>query len=187
MSLEKESRKRTRKVNLQKIILSTVEIGGMLALATLAPNVLGAMGKLGLMPHQRQTESIMSARTRLIQKGFLKYKNGFLEITPLGRRFLQKKTLIDNYKNQKKKWDGRWRVLIFDIPENRRRDRDHIRQTLIDIGFVRLQKSVWVFPYDCEEFVTLLKADMKIGKNVLYMIVDAIEYDKPLKSCFNLQ
>lgn len=55
-----------------------------------------------------------------------------------------------------------------------------------EIGFVRLQDSVWVYPYDCEDFVALLKAELKIGKDVLYAIVDTIEQDKNLRRYFNL-
>jgi len=54
------------------------------------------------------------------------------------------------------------------------------------IGFVQLQKSVWVFPYDCEDLIILLKADFKVGKDVLYMIVDKIENDREIKKVFNL-
>ena len=54
------------------------------------------------------------------------------------------------------------------------------------IGFVRLQDSVWVYPYDCEDLITLLKADFRVGKDVLYLIVDSIENDKYLRAEFNL-
>ena len=74
-------------------------------------------------------------------------------------------------------WDKKWRVLIFDIPEHRRTLRNKIRNTLIGIGFLRVQYSVWIFPYDCEELVTLLKADFRIGKDLLYLIVERIEND----------
>ena len=55
-----------------------------------------------------------------------------------------------------------------------------------EIGFVRLQDSVWVYPYDCEDFIALLKAELKIGRDVLYAIVDTIEHDKNLRQHFNL-
>ena len=83
-----------------------------------------------------------------------------------------------------KDWDGKWRVVIFDIPEERKSIRNQIRKALVSVGFMRLQDSVWVYPYDCEDFITLLKADFKIGKEVLYMIVEELEYDKPVKSYF---
>lgn len=56
-----------------------------------------------------------------------------------------------------------------------------------DIGFVRLQDSVWVYPYDCEDFIALLKAELKVGKDVLYAIVDTIEFDKHIRRHFGLR
>ncbi len=56
-----------------------------------------------------------------------------------------------------------------------------------ELGFVRLQDSVWVFPYSCEEFLALLKAELKIGTSVLYMVVEEIENDKHLREHFNLK
>ena len=88
--------------------------------------------------------------------------------------------------NRPKRWDSRWRVLIFDIPEYRKSLRDKIRNTLRMIGFVHLQHSVWVYPYDCEDLVALLKADFKVGKDMLYMIVEELEGDYKLKSHFDI-
>jgi len=92
------------------------------------------------------------------------------------------------YKVKKpRKWDGRWRVLAFDISEKRRYLRKRIRSVLYSVGFVRLQDSVWIYPYDCEDMMTLLKADLKIGKEVLYLIVDSLENDKEYRKHFKLK
>ena len=64
---------------------------------------------------------------------------------------------------------------------------EQIRKTLLTIGFVRLQDSVWVYPYDCEDLITLFKADLKVGKDLLYLVADAVEYDFSLKRHFNLR
>lgn len=183
-SLEQESRKRSGRANLKKLILETAEISGFITLAALAPNVLWAMKKLGLLPKKRQNEFIRAARERLVRNGFLLYKKGLLQITNKGRFYLAKETSYEKFKN--KKWGGKWRVLIFDIPEKKKFIREQIRSALHSIGFMRLQNSVWIFPYDCEDLITLLKAELGIGKNVLYMIVDALEYDKPVRSYFGL-
>ena len=53
-------------------------------------------------------------------------------------------------------------------------------------GFLCIQGSVWVYPYDCEDLVALLKADLHIGKDVLYTIVEKIENDAWIKKHFNL-
>ena len=88
---------------------------------------------------------------------------------------------------KKRRWDQRWRVIIFDIPERRRKIRDRLRSTMRELGFARLQDSVWVYPYDCEDLMALLKADLKLGVSVLYMVVEHIENDKYLREQFSLK
>jgi len=86
-----------------------------------------------------------------------------------------------------KRWDGRWRVVIYDIHENRKVLRSRLQRTIQAFGFSKLQQSVWVYPYDCEELIILLKAEFKIGKDVLYMVVEKIENDTMLKEYFGLR
>ena len=109
-----------------------------------------------------------------------------LRLTAKGEQVLRRLELHDFKLRKPKRWDRKWRILIFDIPERRKGLRQKIRYTLKAIGFVRLQDSVWAYPYDCEDLVTLLKADFKVGKDLLYLIVDSLEYDKPLKEYFGL-
>ncbi|MFZ1720413.1 MAG: hypothetical protein WAU28_03620 [Candidatus Moraniibacteriota bacterium] len=49
-----------------------------------------------------------------------------------------------------RKWDKKWRVVIFDIPEKDRVFRGILREHLHEIGFFKLQQSVFVHPYPCE-------------------------------------
>jgi DNA-binding transcriptional regulator PaaX len=173
--------------NLEKIILQSVAFAGLLPIAILAPNVLGAMGKLGMLPKSREREFISNSRTRLIKKGLLKYENGFLQLTAAGEKQINRLRLLDYKLKKPKTWDEKWRVLIFDIPEYRKSLRNKIRHTLAALGFVRLQDSVWIYPYDCEDVLTLLKADFKIGKDLLYMVVEFLEHDKAMRARFGLK
>src|SRR3989338_8314191 len=185
-NLEASGRQKTRRKNITPFVLGAVGGAGILGLAVVAPNVLGAMGKLGLMPGRRQKEIINRARDRLLRQGLLKRENGFLRLTPKGTAALRFLEAREFKTNRPKRWDGKWRVLIFDIPEYRKGLRDKIRHTLEAIGFVRLQDSVWVYPHDCEDLIALLKADFKIGKDMLYMIVEELEGDKHLKQHFGI-
>ncbi len=47
-------------------------------------------------------------------------------------------------------WDKRWRLVTFDIPEHRRKDRLTLRRELRAQRFGLLQRSVWVSPHDVE-------------------------------------
>ena len=184
--LEKESKTRSRRANIQKLMLASVAVAGGISVALVAPGVLGAMGKLGLIPSARQLEIIKRSRSRLVSRGLLVYQGNMLRLTAKGEQVLRRLELHDFKLRKPKRWDRKWRILIFDIPERRKGLRQKIRYTLKAIGFVRLQDSVWAYPYDCEDLVTLLKADFKVGKDLLYLIVDSLEYDKPLKEYFGL-
>jgi len=49
-----------------------------------------------------------------------------------------------------------------------------------------IQDSAWVYPYDCEEFVALLKAHLRLGKDVVYAVVEEIGNDAPIRTHFKL-
>ncbi|OHA26994.1 MAG: CRISPR-associated endonuclease Cas2 [Candidatus Taylorbacteria bacterium RIFCSPHIGHO2_02_FULL_46_13] len=188
--LEKEMRKRTRRRNLQKILLRTVAAAGFMSIALLAPNALQALAKLGFINFKRKYQEktlINRSRDRLIKAGLLaRNEEGLLRLTPKGMAKLRQLELVDYKLPRPRRWDGKWRVLIFDIKEERKSLRDKVRRTLIALGFKRLQDSVWVYPYDCEDLITLLKADFKIGKDLLYLVVEKMEYDVPLRKQFGL-
>ncbi|KKR31409.1 MAG: hypothetical protein UT65_C0027G0004 [Parcubacteria group bacterium GW2011_GWF2_39_8b] len=185
-TIEERYRKRKSKNDIRKAVLTAVKIGGFLTLAMVAPNSLQYLKSFGITPGKRQKEIMARSRDRLVKDGLLKYDGKFVKLTDKGQTVLESLELKDWKIDKPKKWDGKWRMLIFDIPETRKSLRDKVRHTLLHIGFLRIQDSVWIYPYDCEDFVTLLKADFKIGKDLLYLIVDSIEYDKSYKKYFNL-
>lgn len=185
--MEESGKQRAKRRNIKRIVLQSVAAVGIIGVAIVAPNVLGAMKKLGLLPKRYDLGNIERARKDLVRDGFLRYdKAGMLRLTGKGEAQMRMLELSEYGKKVKRRWDGRWRVLTFDVPEYRKGLRDKIRRTLSAIGFVRLQDSVWVYPYDCEDLIVLLKADFKIGKDVLYMIVDELEYDGPIRKQFEL-
>lgn len=183
---EDKSKKKTRRQNIQKIILASVSIAGFMTIAAVAPNAIQALKLFGFDPKKRQKEIMMASIDRLIRQKFLEFKNGFIRLTTKGERKLKEFELRDWKVDKPKNWDKKWRVLIFDIPEKRRALRNKIRLTLISIGFLLLQDSVWIYPYDCEDLINLLKADFKVGKKLLYLIVDSVENDKNFRTAFNL-
>ncbi|MSR84830.1 CRISPR-associated endonuclease Cas2 [Candidatus Uhrbacteria bacterium] len=86
-----------------------------------------------------------------------------------------------------KRWDKKWRLLIFDIPEKRKITREQIRRFLQDVGFIRLQDSVWVHPYECREVLELLRTKYRIRSEALYAKVELLDNDHWLKKEFNLK
>ena len=84
-----------------------------------------------------------------------------------------------------KKWDGKWRVVVFDIPEGKRRLRDSLRMRLKTLGFYELQRSVFVFPYPCENEVTTLISAFGLEEEVR-ILEAAISYDRDLRKIFEV-
>lgn len=185
--LEEKSRKRGKRKNLQKIILRSVALAGILSVALVAPNVLSAIDKLGLTKSLREEEYISSSASRLKRRGLLEFKNGYYSLTPEGRKILRRFEFSDYKLNKPKKWDRKWRVVIFDIPEKKKKIRNHITLIFRQAGFERLQDSVWIYPYDCEDIIGLLKTDFGVGKYLLYMIVEELENDRHLREEFDLK
>ena len=184
--LEEKNKKRSRKENLQKLILEVVSDIGMLSVALMAPNVVKAMHKVGLVPKRRQNEYVSSSASKLVKRGLLFYDGKRYWMTSKGETLLCHWQFKDFRIEKPKKWDRKWRVMIFDIPERKRKIRDQIRTLFKLAGFYLLQDSVWVYPYDCEDILTLLKSELGVGKDVLYLIVDELENDKHLRNFFDL-
>lgn len=185
--LEETNAKRVRRHNIQKVILQTVTAAGVLSVAIVAPNALQALRQFGYKPHKRHKEVIARSRARLVEHGLLSYNpQGLLRVTPKGEAKLRQLEAHDYRLKKPRKWDGKWRILSFDIKEKRRGMRDKLRFTLRAIGFEKLHQSAWVYPYPCEDLINLLKADFKIGKDVLYIIADSIENDRALRAHFGL-
>ncbi len=189
--LEKEARTIRRRGYLQNAVLSAVYVAGVLAVAAVAPNTLQLLDKIG--PIRRFNEQTRSTASRLARKGFVTFEEihgrKCMRITEAGRRELERverEALLRAGPVRPKRWDRRWRMVVFDIPEKRRRTRDRLREMVSLYGFLRLQDSVWVYPYECEELVALLKAELKIGKDVLYAIVEKIENDLWIRKHFKL-
>ncbi len=81
------------------------------------------------------------------------------------------------------RWDGYWRFLIFDIPEDRALARDAFRRKLKQLGFIQFQKSVWIYPYPCETEIDFLTEVLKV-RRFLTLLTVKIKDDKPLRKSF---
>ncbi len=190
--IEEDVRKRRRKAETQRMILDVLATAGVISVAVMAPNVLGAMRSMGLIDPKKMLrgQNFNRAIARLKDGSYLKWTKErgkfFLEITEKGREKLRQLELRNFELPKPKRWDKKWRIIIFDIPETRKKVREQLRNTLIKIGFVKLQHSVWVYPYDCEDLLMLFKADLALGKNLLYIVADSVENDMRLRNYFNL-
>ena len=79
-----------------------------------------------------------------------------LTLSEKGKRYAMTYQL-DEMKIQKPNhWDGKWRLIAFDIPEKRKRIRDALRFRFLQIGLFEFQKSIFITPYPCENEIDFL-------------------------------
>lgn len=179
----------------------------------IARNILAAIGMAGLtyvaMGSPRGAHKIYRALWRRLTKkrfsgasinrslnklkargvvALVKTRRGWrLELTDKGRAELLEYETCEKFLQKPKRWDQKWRLLVFDIEEKRRKVRDDIRRTLLGLGFFRLQDSVWVFPYECEEVLELLRTKHHVRHEALFVRADTITNDRWLRERFQLK
>lgn len=96
-----------------------------------------------------------------------------------------------NYKfrrlaNKKEKWDGKWRMIAFDIPRECQKGRKALVYRLKTGGFYEMQESIFLYPYDCKSEVDALLELFKIKKYVRFGLLDFIDNEEKIKFKFKL-
>lgn len=114
-------------------------------------------------------------------------KQFYISLTKEGKKkanWLQ----IDALKIKKpKKWDGKWRIVIFDISQLKKFFRELFRGKLKELGFYPLQKSVWVIPYECQAEIELLRDFFGLTeKEVKLIVAEKIEKPEELRKFFKI-
>lgn len=189
-ALEKDAKRKRQWGAFQQAMLAAAAVGGVVLIAAMIPNAARLLKYFpGYKKGAKFNYQAKSVLGRLAAKGCIVFveEDGkrYARITEKGELMLQMETERASIAG-KKKWDRRWRVVIFDIPERRRNVRVRLRRLMEEYGFVHLQHSVWICPYDCEDLIALAKADFRIGADVLYMLVERLERDVHLREHFGL-
>ncbi len=85
------------------------------------------------------------------------------------------------------KWDGKWRIVIFDIPEKTKLERNQLRGLLKKNGFRKLQASVYVSPLPLNREAIKYLGETGLNNFIRIMKVEEMDNDKDLKKKFNLR
>jgi DNA-binding transcriptional regulator PaaX len=127
----------------------------------------------------------------LKRKGYLEIvkKNHqiYITLTKEGEKKAKKYQIDDLEIKKPKTWDRKYRIIVFDIPNVTRIKRDALRGKLKELGFYRLQQSVWVYPYECKKEIDLLREFFGLTPKELILISGKMEGDKFLRKFFNLK
>lgn len=109
-----------------------------------------------------------------------------VKLTEKGNLRILKYKLEEMTIQKTQKWDGRWRMVLYDIKKFKRREQEAIRRILNRLKFLQLQKSVYLTPYQCEKEIIFLREYFGVGTEVLYVIVQKIENEKVYRSYFGI-
>lgn len=110
----------------------------------------------------------------LKRRGYIKIKElenkQAIILTPKGATKLEKIAL--KIKCNKKRRDGKWQMVIFDIPEKKRFARDQLRWALKNLGYQRFQKSIWICPYNVLEETQNLIKNLSLKSYVRLLLIE---------------
>lgn len=179
------------KSEIVKDLLSLLIVSGAIIIAANSPyflqNIIRRYEKWKKYPKHRISDTFY----RLKRQGLIDIKTInrqiYISLTNEGRKkagIFQ----IDQLKiTRPKLWDGKWRILIFDISQKKKFSREALRGKLKELKFVMIQKSVWVHPFECRAEVELLQDFFGLTKNEVRLIIsENIGDDGDLRQKFDL-
>ncbi|MDP1884125.1 MAG: hypothetical protein Q8L10_02050 [Candidatus Moranbacteria bacterium] len=126
------------------------------------------------------------SKEKLIEKEIFPDGSFKLVLTKKGEEQAKKLSLLGSTIKFKlpKKWDGKWRIVIFDIPEKDRMFRDILRDHLRELEFLKLQHSVFVSPHPFESQILELASLYSAEKYVRVITALKIDNEDSLKKHF---
>lgn len=139
------------------------------------------INRLSLMRAVASLEHSKVVRTKKQKDGSVS-----LELTQNGTHIARRLYLNELTLKRHKHWDGKWRIVMYDVPERERAFRYDLCYTLKHLGFCELQHSVLVYPFDCQKEIELVIKTYKARKYVRYVIAEHVSNESALRKHFHL-
>jgi len=183
---------KTKRGEITTAILVGIGVVGIAFIGAALPGIFEIPKLFYKWPKDRYVgRSLERSLARLKRRGLIHFVRGSrgwrLELTSKGHKELRAFEIKEKIIKKPKRWDGKWRMVIFDIEEKNRFRRDQVRKSLVAMGFYRLQDSVWVYPYECEEILELLRTNYGVRYEALYLRTEYLSKDEYLREHFNLK
>jgi DNA-binding transcriptional regulator PaaX len=174
------------------ILKAAALIGFVLFLGVAAPNAAGHILKLlGMVPDRRSKDRVKKSIQSLEKRGLMKIRKGknnyyYFEVTEKGKAYWLTSNIAEFKLKTHSKWDRNWRIITFDIPEEKAEFRRRFSSALNLIGMYKLEKSVYIFPFECREVVYKIAKAYKIDRYIRYILASEVENDEQTKKFFKL-
>jgi DNA-binding transcriptional regulator PaaX len=182
MKIDKQKERR-------EIILNILLGVGLLTTAVVAPNAV-QLFKYFLPKNNRERWEIKKSLMRLEKSGLVKKKttNGdeYYSLTLLGN-IRAKRYKLDSMKIEpQKKWDGMWRLVMFDVPEKKMMARRGINLVLKKLGCVQYQKSVFITPFPCEKEIDFVGECFDVREHIRVITARDVEGVEAIRKVYKL-
>lgn len=102
-------------------------------------------------------------------------KGSYVRVTRNGRQKLRSLNLSSDTNIISTHWDGKWRMVILDVPENDKEVRNALRYILKKARFVCLKNSVWISPYPFEYMLEGMKRDLELGNEIMISVTEYLD------------
>ena len=174
-----------------KDILKWIATLGLVYIAASSPYFIINLMRVLKTRKKYKKRNVYEAFRRLLKQGCIniekKNKQIYIKLTEKGKKmagWLQ----IDALKiNRPKKWDGKYRIIIFDIAQLKKSHREAFRGKLKELGFYPLQKSVWIHLFDCRDEIEVLREFFGLSQKEMRLIVaEDIGPDDWLRKIFKI-
>lgn len=181
--------KDTTKEEVVEIILSTLLVVGVLAVAVTMPNAVQLFKYFGKRTSQEQWR-IRRSVSRLEKRGFIgtKFVRGeeYYVLTTTGKERAMRYKLKSMTITRQKKWDGLWRIVMFDIPEDQKFARRAIGHAIQKLGCLQYQKSVFITPYPCADEIDFAGECFGVRKHIRIITAKDVEDVGNIKKHFKI-
>lgn len=99
----------------------------------------------------------------------------YARLTPAGKQKAHSATIEQDTALVSHNWDGKWRIVLLDMPESRKNERESLRYLLKKANFVCLKNSAWVSPFPYEHLFTNIKKDLGLTTELTIIVTDTID------------
>ena len=182
-------KKHFKRGELALLILKGLAVGGFIVVCVALPGFVQVFTLFKTKNARDRHRVRQSIRGLEGQKYIRRYKHKgreIIEITEKGKRRILKYDLENISIKKLKKWDGIWRVVMFDIPEEKRGARLFISRQFNDMGLKTLQRSIFISPFPCKDEVDFVGEYLNVRKYIVYMEVRGLEGSDKWKKYFKL-
>jgi DNA-binding transcriptional regulator PaaX len=168
-----------------RLVAAGVVVGTMAAAAPNTVQLIDYLNPKGRVERRRIWAMIkyleQKRRIRIEHRGDQYY----VYLTSTGKLKLDENRIRELVPTIPRRWDRKWRLVMFDFPSTCRA-RHAFRTKLKDLGFHPYQRSVFIFPYECQEEVTVIAQWYRVDAYIRYVVATEIEDMRRFVKLFDL-